>query len=63
MFGEHSYLTLLHLVHFQRMMTEENEAMRVRKVAPVTPVVVKERAKERVKERENHPVALTVVSV
>ena len=65
-FGEHSYLTLLHFAHFQRMMTEENEAMRAKKVAPVTPapqVVLKERAKERVKERENHPVALIVVSI
>ena len=48
------------------MMTEENEAMRAKKVVPVTPVaqvVVKERAKERVKEREIHPVTLTVVSI
>ena len=64
--GKHSYLTIFYLAHFQRMMTEENEAMRAKEVAPATPlaqVVVKERAKERVKEKESHPVALTVVSI
>ena len=65
-FGQHSYLTLMHSAHFQIMMTVENEAMRAKKVAPATPVaqvVVKERAKKRAKERENHLVALTVVRI